>query len=180
MLSRYLAVGEVLKPQGVRGEVKVQPLTNDPERFFDLKEVYVRRGEAYEPRAISCRRVHEGFAYLLFQGVEDRDAAEALRGELLYVDRANAVELGPDENFICDLVGCEAFDRAGARVGKLKDVLQPGANDVYVFDTPRGEMLLPALKAVVLSVDVAQKRMVLDEEMLSQVAVYADDPSDFC
>lgn len=180
MLSNYLAVGEVLKPQGVRGEVKVQPLTNDPERFFDLQEVYIKRGEAYASHRVSCRRVHEGYAYLNFEGVEDRDAAEKLRGEVLYVDRAHAVPLGEDENFICDLIGCEAFDRAGNPIGTLRDVMQPGANDVYVFQTPRGEMLLPARKEVILSVDVQEKRMILDESALPRLAVYSDDSSNIC
>lgn len=174
MLDNYLAVGTVLKPQGVRGEVKVRPLTNDPDRFFDLKQVFLKRGGTYAPHAVSCTRVHEGYAYVAFEGVTDRDAAERLRGELLYVDRAHAVQLGEDENFICDLIGCEAVDCAGNGLGRLTDVLQPGANDVYVFDTPRGEMLLPALKEVVLSVDAAQKRMVLDERALERFAVYSD------
>lgn len=180
MLSNYLAVGEVLKPQGVRGEVKVQPLTNDPDRFFDLKEVYIKQGEAYVSQSVSCHRVHEGYAYLNFEGVEDRDGAERLRGAVLYVDRAHAVPLGENENFICDLIGCEAFDREGNPVGMLHDVMQPGANDVYVFQTPRGEMLLPALKEVILSVDVQKKRMVLDESALPRLAVYSDDSSSIC
>lgn len=58
MLDNYLAVGTVLKPQGVRGEVKVRPLTNDPDRFFDLKQVFLKRGGTYAPHAVSCTRVH--------------------------------------------------------------------------------------------------------------------------
>jgi 16S rRNA processing protein RimM len=97
-----------------------------------------------------------------------------LRGELLYVDRAHAVPLPEDTEFICDLIGCEAFDTAGRRIGALTEVLQPGAHDVYVFDTPAGELLVPALKRVVLSVDVAARRVVLDERALAEVSVYAD------
>jgi 16S rRNA processing protein RimM len=174
MLQAYLAVGQVLKPQGVRGEVKVQPLTDDPRRFFELSEVFVREREAYLPRAVRCTRVHEGFAYLEFEGVADRSAAEALRRLVLYVDRARAVALPEDAEFICDLIGCEAVDSANRRIGVLIDVLQPGANDVYVLDTPRGELLVPALKRVVVDVDVIARRMVLDERVLDEVAVYTD------
>ena len=174
MLTPYLIVGEILKPQGVRGEIKVRPITKDPDRFFDLDRVYLKQGERYEARGAHCVRVHDGFAYITLQGVNDRDAVEGLRGMLLYVRREDATALSADENFICDLVGVTAYDRAGNRIGRLREVLQPGANDVYVFDTPRGEMLLPALRRVVLEVDVQNARMVLDEEALPQLAVYPD------
>ena len=103
MLSPYLIVGEILKPQGVRGEIKVRPITNDPDRFWDLERVYLKQGERYEARAMRCTRVHDDFAYITLEGVNDRNGAEALRGVLLYVRREEAVALSEDENFICDL-----------------------------------------------------------------------------
>lgn len=174
MLTPYLIVGEILKPQGVRGEIKVRPITNDPDRFYDLEKVYLKQGERYIVRGMHCNRVHDGFAYISMEGVKDRDAAETLRGALLYVRREEAVTLSEDENFICDLVGCVAYDQRGERIGTLREVLQPGANDVYVFDTARGEMLLPALRRVVLEVDVRQARIVLDADVLPEIAVYPD------
>ena len=172
MLQPYLAIGQVVKPQGVRGEVKVKPLTDDPRRFLDLTQVLMRDGEAYQPRAIGCTRVHDGFAYLQFEGAQDREAAEALRGMLLFVDRANAVPLDEDTNYIVDLVGCEVFDTQQKPIGTLAEVLQPGANDVYVIHTPKGELMIPALKRVVPVVDVAARRIVIDEGVLPEVAVY--------
>lgn len=174
MLQAYLAIGQVLKPQGVYGEVKVKPMTDDPQRFLALTQVFLRGGERYTPRAVQCTRVHDGFAYLRFEGVQDRESAEALRDQLLFVDRAHAVELPEDTEFICDIIGCEAYDTQGNRIGVLTDVLQPGANDVYVLDTPRGELMLPALKRVVPHVDVAARRMVIDEQVLDEVAVYTE------
>ena len=174
MLTPYLIVGEILKPQGVRGEIKVRPITNDPDRFFDLEKVYLKQGERYVARGMDCVRVHEGFAYITMEGVNDRNAVETLRGALLYVKREEAVELDEDENFICDLVGCIAYDKKGERIGKLREVLQPGANDVYIFDTARGEMLLPALRRVILEVDVQNAKMILDEDVLPELAVYPD------
>jgi len=170
-MQPYLAVGQVLKPQGLRGEVKVMPMTDDPQRFWALQQVLLRKGDAYSPCAVRCVRVHNGFAYLLFDGIADCDAAEALRGELLFVDRAHAAPLPDDADFIADLLGCEVCDTCGQRVGTLKDVLQPGANDVYVVDTPRGEMLIPALKRVVPHVDAAARRITVDEGLLDEVAV---------
>jgi len=172
MLEPYLAVGQVIKPQGVRGEVKVKPLTDDPRRFWDLEQVFVREGETYSPRAARCVRVHDGFAYLLFEGAQDREAAEALRGTLLFVERAHASPLPEDAHYIVDLVGCEVFDTRGERVGILAEVLQPGAHDVYVIRTARGELLVPALKRAVPAVDVAARRITVDENVLPEVAVY--------
>jgi len=172
MLQAYLAVGQVLKPQGVRGEVKVKPLTDDPRRFLGLEQVFVCVDGAYAPRAMRCARVHDGFAYVEFDGVGDREAAGALRDLLLYVERENAAPLEEGADYIVDLVGCGVFDTRGEPVGTLTDVLQPGANDVYVIDTPRGELLIPALKRVVPAVDVAARRITVDEGVLPEVAVY--------
>ena len=173
-LSEYLLIGEITKPQGVGGEVKVQPLTDDPNRFLHLAQVYFQNGSAYEPHPISGARVNGEYAYLTFPGVTDRDKAEGLRGQKLYVDRAHAVKLSEDEVFICDLIGCEAVDMQGNAIGTLVDVLQPGKTDVYVFDTPRGRMMMPALKAAIPTVDVKARKIVLNADKLSEVAFFED------
>ena len=169
MLDEYLAVGEIVRPQGIRGELKVKPLTDDPGRYFDLKRVRVEG----EMRAIHCLRVHDGFAYVRLEGVYSREGAEALRGALLYIHRDDAVALPEDTEFICDLIGCHATDTEGADCGVLSDVLQPGGCDVYVFRGPRGELLVPALKKVILKVDVRGKRMLLDAQGLRETAVFS-------
>lgn len=174
MLAKYLLIGEIVKPQGVHGQVKVKPYTDDPERFFDLETVYLLKNGQYTALGMACQRVHEDMVYLTLEGVATREGAETLRGEKLYVDRAHAVELGEDEVFICDLIGCEAVDRQGNKLGTLKDVLQPGTTDVYVFDTPKGEMMMPALKAAIPEIDVQARRMVINEDMLDEVALFAD------
>jgi len=174
MLAEYLLIGEILKPQGVQGQVKVKPYTDDPERFFDLETVYFLKGDKYEPMGMRCQRIHEEMAYLTLEGVATREAAEALRGQKIYVDRAHAVELDEDEVFICDLIGCEAVDRQGNPLGRVKDVLQYGPTDVYVFDTPKGEMMMPALKAAIPVVDVKARRVIINEDMLDEVALFAD------
>jgi 16S rRNA processing protein RimM len=174
LLSEYLLIGEITKPQGVGGEVKVQPLTDDPNRFLELNQVYFQSGSTYELRPVLSARVSGEYAYLSFPGVTDRDKAEALRGQKLYVDRAHAVKLSEDEVFICDLIGCEAVDMQGNAIGTLVDVLQPGTTDVYVFDTPRGRMLMPALKAAIPQVDVKARKIVLDADKLSEVAFFED------
>ncbi len=171
MLSEYLLIGQVLRPQGIKGQVKVRPDTDDPERFLDLETVYLKKGEAYEPVSVDEVSVREDGVYLRLANAQSRDEAEKQRNLLLYVDRAHAVELGEDETFICDLIGCRVIDLQGNELGTVKDVLQPGGNDVYVIKTPKGEMLLPALKHVIPAVDVKGGTMTVDEKRLPEVAV---------
>lgn len=175
MLSTHLMIGEITKPQGVRGEVKVRPSTCDPDRFFGMDHVFLKKGEEYVERKISVSRVDPDAVYMTFDGVNDRDAAEKLRGEFLYIDREHSVELPEDANFICDLIGCEGTDTNGRKLGKMTDVLQPGGNDVYVFNGPLGEILIPALKSVVTEVCVEEKRIVFDAVRLGEVAVFDED-----
>ncbi|MDR0898721.1 MAG: ribosome maturation factor RimM [Oscillospiraceae bacterium] len=168
MLDEYLVVGEIARPQGVRGELKIKPLTDDPERFYDLKRVFLQ-GEA---RALHCTRVHAGFAYARLEGVYSREAAEALRGELLKIHRDDAVPLADDTDFICDLIGCRATDTEGVDHGLLTDVLQPGGVDVYVFEGKKGQLMVPALRRAVPEVNVREKRILLDADALREMAVY--------
>lgn len=174
LLAKYLLVGVVVKPQGTRGEVKIKPYTDDPERFLALVTVYQELAGGHVALSIRNISVRDGMVYALLGDASTRDEAEAQRGMMLYVSRADAVTLPEDSHFITDLVGCMVEDRAGRPLGKLIEVLQPGSADVYVIKTATGRMMLPALKRVVLEVKVDQKRIVLDERVLLEVAVIED------
>ena len=174
-MDKYLVIGEITKPQGVRGEVKLRPITCDPGRFDALTLAYLRRGEDYLPVRLSVNRRAQDAVYLSVEGVDDRDAAEKLRGELLYIDRAHAVELDEDTNFLCDLIGLRGVDDEGGDWGVLRDGLQPGGNDVYVFEGERGQVLVPALKSVVKKVDLEAGVMLLVAARLREVAVLDAD-----
>lgn len=179
MQSEYLQIGEIVKPQGIRGEVKLRAMTSDMDRYARLETVYLKEGADYVPRRVIRGRSYDGFAFLTLEGVTDRNQAELLRGRAVYVDRAHAVELGEDENFICDLEGLEAYDTQGTPIGTLCEVLTPNAIcDVYVFDTPRGEMMIPALRRVVKEVRLEEGRIILDEAVLPEVAVWEDEPAE--
>ena len=175
MLSEYLMIGEITKPQGVRGEVKVRPCTCDPDRFEGLERVYIQKGEDYAPIDITVNRLAQDAVFMNVAGVTDRDAAEKLRGTLLYIDRAHAVELDEDTTFIADLYGLHGLADDGRDLGRLTDVMQPGGNDVYVFKGPLGEVLVPALKSVVLAVDLEKGEMRLNGARLNEVAVFDED-----
>ena len=175
MLSQYLMIGEITKPQGVRGEVKVRPCTCDPDRFDGLETVYIKKGEDYAPIHISVSRLTPDAVFMHVEGVTDRDAAEKLRGTMIYIDRAHAVELDEDSTFITDLYGLRGVVDDGRDLGELTDVMQPGGNDVYVFKGPLGEVLVPALKSVVRSVDLEKGEMRLDGKRLDEVAVFDEN-----
>ena len=175
MLSEYLMIGEITKPQGVRGEAKVRPCTCDPGRFEGLETVYIERDGGYAPLNVAVNRLGADAVFMNVEGVADRDAAERLRGTRLYIDRAHAVQLDEDTNFLADLIGLRGVVSDGRDLGTLKDVMQPGGNDVYVFRGSLGEVLVPALKSVVLAVDLEKGEMLLDGKRLDEVAVFDED-----
>ena len=177
MKQEYLLLGEIVRPQGIRGEVKVKHYTDDPERFYDLENVFLKRGDSYEPAVVTKARVQGDDVYLAIEGVEDRNEAEKLRGVQLWVDRENAVELGEDEVFIADILGAKAYDTKGNEIGVLKDVLTPGGVDVFVFKTKKGTLMMPALKTVILEMDADEGKIILDENRLEEVALYEDSHS---
>ena len=175
----YLQIGEIVRPQGIKGEVKLRAMTSDPDRYARLESVLLLERGVYREVAVQKGRTYDGFAFLKLEGVDDRNAAELLRGVKVFVDREHAIELDEDENFVCDLIGLTAVNTKGEEIGELVDVLSPNQIcDVYVFDTPRGEMMIPALRRVVVEVDLDEEKIVLDENVLPEVAVWEDEPAE--
>ncbi len=176
MLSERLLIGVVVKPQGIAGQVKIKPETDDPDRFLSLQTVLVQTSEQQPAKSMPIEQisVREGFVYAILNGSTSRNVAEAQRGWLLSVPRAEAVALPPDHHFIADLIGCRVVDTQGNALGVLTEVLQPGANDVYVIDRQPGRMMIPALKIAIPTVDVAKGIIVVNEALLDEVAVIED------
>ena len=175
MRSTHLIIGEITKPQGVRGELKLRPITCDFERFDGLEVAYLKRGDRFEEIHMTVNRISPDAIFFNIDGINDRNDAERLRGELVYVDREHAVELDEDSTFICDLIGLHGVVDDGRDLGTLKDVLQPGGNDVYVFKGPLGEVLVPALRSVVEKVDLDASEIRLVGARLNEVAVFDED-----
>ena len=171
MLQEYLQIGQVLRPQGIKGLVKVRPDTDDPWRFEELESVFLKDGQSYHAVSIEDVSIRNDGVYLRLDGVSDRDLAEKQRGLVLYIDRAHARQLEENETFICDIIGCKAMTLDGQEIGVVKDVLQPGGNDVYVIKTPKGEMMLPALRHVVPEIDTENQIMRINASLLPEVAV---------
>lgn len=159
-MEDILQVGIITSTHGLKGEVKVFPTTDDPDRFKRLKEVLLDTGREKRPLEIEGVKFFKQFVILKFKGIDDISAVEKYRQKGLYVTRENAVRLGRNEYFIADLIGLSVIDEEDAPVGVLKDVLETGANDVYVIEMTDGrELLLPAIKQCVLDVDMEAGRM---------------------
>lgn len=155
-----LQVGVITSTHGVRGEVKVFPTTDDPARFKRLKEVILDTGKEELVLEIESVKFFKQFVILKFKGVDNINDIEKYRQKSLYVTRKNAVRLKKDEYFIADLIGITVIDEEEKPVGTLKDVMETGANDVYVIEMTDGrELLLPAIRQCILNVDIEVGKM---------------------
>ena len=153
-------VGVITSPHGVRGEVKVFPTTDDNERFNSLKTVILDNGHGQRELEIEGVKFFKNMVILKFKGIDDRNDVERLRQAKLLVTRDQAVELEEDEYFIADLIGMQVFAEDGEELGAISDVLQTGANDVYVVSKAGApDLLIPAIHECILQVDVAAGRM---------------------
>lgn len=151
-------VGIITSPHGVRGEVKVFPTTDDVRRFKRLKEVILDTGKEQILMEIESVKFFKNLAILKFKGFDNINDVEKFRQKSLYVTRENAVRLGRNEYFIADLMGLSVQNEAGETIGTLRDVMETGANDVYIIDMNDGrELLLPAIKQCVLEVNVEEE-----------------------
>lgn len=152
-----LQVGVIASTHGVRGEVKVFPTTDDGKRFKRLKEVILDTGKELLPLEIEGVKFFKQFAILKFKGIDNINDIEKYKGKSLFVTRENAVRLKKDEYFIADLIGLKVLDEEEKEIGVLKDVMETGANDVYVIDLyDKRELLLPAIRQCVLAVDMEE------------------------
>lgn len=168
----FLRIGLIQRAHGVHGAVTVLPLTDDPVRFKALSDAFLERNGTYAPVLVKSGAVRPDDVVVQIEGVDTRDRAEALRGQYLCVDRQHAVALPADTYFVCDLIGCEASDTAGRAFGRVTDVLETGANDVYEIE--HGKLMVPALRRVLHRVDVAEKKIVFDADVLEEVGLFAD------
>ena len=161
-MEQYLRVGVISSTHGLKGEVKVFPTTDDPERFRKLKKVYLDTGKDYMPLKVTGIKFFKNQVILKFQEFQDINEIEKYRGKDLLIDREQAVPLAENENFIVDLIDMDVYDEEEKRLGTLTDVLQTGANAVYVIETDEGkEILLPAIPSCILDVDVEAAKMIV-------------------
>ena len=160
-MEDLLQVGVITTTHGIRGEVKVFPTTDDPRRFEALPSLLLDTGKELCELEIQRVKYFKQFVILKFKDVDDINEIEPYKGKSLYVTRDMAVPLGENEYYIADLIGMEVFLEDGSLFGRIKDVMETGANDVYIVQTQGKEVLIPAIKDCIRQVDVKENKMVI-------------------
>jgi 16S rRNA processing protein RimM len=158
---QYLVIGEVLRPHGVQGELRIRILTDYPERIAELQTVYLGAGvdsPTLKPYPVEGMRMHQNYGLLKLRGINSRNQADRLRDLFIMVDMEHAVPLEEGEFYVFELLGLEVRTVEGDSLGTITEVIETGANDVYVVDSPRyGEVLIPVTEETVLQTDIAAR-----------------------
>lgn len=165
-MQKFLTVATILKPQGIRGEIKVMPLTDSEDDLKSFSSVIIA-GVSY--KVLACRTAG-GYAYITLRGVADRNAAELLRGKEVLVDRDEAPELPEDRVYIADVIGCELVTEEGEKIGKVLDVT-PARTDIYTVLTGDKEVMFPAADGVIVSVDTEGGVVTVNKKRFEEVAL---------
>lgn len=157
MPTEFLAVGRVLRPHGVRGELLLESLTDYPEHLAEQKVVYL--GEPPQPHPLAGVRVRRGQFILRLGDCNGRDAAGAFRNQLVQIEAEAAAPLPPGLYYHHQLIGLAVYTEEGEHLGQLTEILETGANDVYVVRGEQGEVLLPVIAEVIRAVDLPARRL---------------------
>ena len=161
-MEDLLKVGVITTTHGVRGEVKVYPTTDEPERFLELDYVLLDTGRELRKLEIKNVKFFKNLVILKFKGVDNINDIEKYKGRDLWIPREEGQELEEDEYYIADLLGMSVVLEDGQEFGTLKDVMETGANEVYIIDSAEhGEVLLPAIKECILDVDLEKNVMTI-------------------
>ncbi len=162
MSDEFITIGKILKTQGNRGAVRVLPLTDFPDRFEELKKINVSIKGDRLIMNIEEVMLRPKYVIVKFKEINDMNEAEGIKGGILEITRAQLTPLPEGSYYIFDIVGLSVYGSGGERYGIITEVLQTGANDVYIVDTGGKPLLIPALRQVVKEIDLSGRRMVVD------------------
>ena len=152
--KQYLECGKIINTHGVRGAVKLESLCDSPEVLASLERVFTLEGGKYREIEVKGASVFKQFVLAELEGIDDMDKAAAMKGTMLYASRDD-FELEEGDYFIADLIGLPVIDiDSGKNYGKIKDVINRGASDIYVVNTPNGERMMPAVEEFVKNIDL--------------------------
>jgi len=154
--NSMMVIGRILGVHGIKGEIKVLPLTDDPERFFDLETIQISKDKNWVSYTITGQRIHKNNVIIFLEGIKTRNDAEALMGQLIAIDRELAVDLNKDEYFIEDLLGFNVYN-GDQLLGKLTDIMQTGGIDVYIITGGKKTYCIPARKIYFEEFNLAEK-----------------------
>lgn len=161
-MQKRLEVGQIVNTFGIKGEVKVTPFTDDINRFDNLKKVYVKTRKEDKLYKVEGVRYHKNMVLLKLEGIENPEQAELLKNAYLEIDREDAIPLKEGQYFIVDLIGLDVYTDEGKLLGKVDDIYNTGANDIYVVKDELGkQILLPGIKDVIKEVDLDNEKIIV-------------------
>jgi 16S rRNA processing protein RimM len=161
-MKKYLKAGTITQPFGIKGETKVYPHTDDPAIFKKIKKVFMEKNGSYEEYELESTRMALPLVILKLKGIDTPEDIRAYRQRDIYILREDASPLAEGEYYFADIIGMEVEDDTGVNRGKITDILQTGANDVYEITAEDGtSFLLPAIKDCIIKVDTEENKMLI-------------------
>ncbi len=158
----HIVVGRIINTHGIKGELKIYPLTDNIERCRDLKKAYI--GDNKIKVRIESVKYHKGFVIIKFEEFNNINEVLGFKDNFIYIDEDDKVQLPEGHYFIFDIVGCTVYNTKGEKIGSVTEVIQSASNDVYVVkDTEKNKSyLIPAVKEFVTEIDVQNKKITID------------------
>lgn len=161
-MTKYLEIGQIVNTFGIKGMVKVKPFTDDIRRFDRLEKVYIEKQKVKEKYEIEEVKYHKEMVLIKFKGIDNPEQANLLRNCYLLVNREDEEPLEEGRHYIVDMIGLEVYTEEGDLLGNLEDIYNTGSNDIYVVRDELGkQILLPAIKEVIKSVDIDDRKLIV-------------------
>lgn len=157
----YFRIGKIINTQGIKGEVRVLPLTDDIKRFDDIKFVFIDDHKLIKTD-VEYVRYQKDLVIIKFKNIDNIEDVEKLKNTYILIDRENAIKLSNDRYFVCDIIGLLVYSTDNCFYGEITDVIQTGSNDVYVVKNEDKEILIPALKTIVKEIDINNGRIIVE------------------
>lgn len=161
-MTDYFEIGQIVNTFGIKGMVKIKPFTENLEQFEELKKIYIKNKKSKKEYKIQEVKYHKQMVLIKFEGVENPEEADLLRGSYVLIDRKDAKPLEEGTYYIVDLLGLEVYTDENILLGKVDDIYNTGSKDIYVVKDNLGkQVLLPGIEEVIKKVDLENKKIIV-------------------
>jgi 16S rRNA processing protein RimM len=157
-----ICIGKIIGVHGIKGEIKVKPLTDEPDRYYDLENIYINKNEHTTEYIIEKVRMHKHNILLLLKEVKDRNIAELLINGDIYINENERIELKENEYFVTDLIGSSVYEKDDFKLGEIIDVIETGAVDVISIKGAKKDYLIPFQKQYFSEIDINNNKIVVN------------------
>ncbi len=161
-MLEYISIGQIINTYGIKGELKVYPLTDNIRRFDDIDAVFIDENNMLKRYEIQRIKYLNNIIVIKFKYIDNLKSAEKLRNKYIKVHRNDAVKLPENSFFVCDIIGTEVFTIEGILLGKVQDVIKTGSNDVFIVKNEDNEILIPALKSIFKEINIIQGKIIVE------------------